>query len=270
MTWKKHQQSGVYAVTPMNSDDLAIKVDPKTGGERWLLVGATGTGKSTAAYIPINKFYNDYVAPTKRNGKPRGRILIVDTKPRWRPKMLADGTRATRKYKHFLNGPEVPHSRLVSHSSEWDMAWETGDGVVLLQNADLDTNDLIRWCVEMMSKFFRSQKIKEPSLLVIDEGMDFFGSTGNSKYGDIVQRSVRAGREKGMATLICVQRPKTINLQVVTEASALMLFRIDFLGDMKRLQEMGIPKDVYPPTQDYHFVFWKDRKLLARDAMLRL
>lgn len=254
----------------MNSDDLLIRVDPVSGAERWLLVGATGTGKSTAAGVLINKFSHQYVEPQKKNQRPRGRILVVDTKPRWRPQMLADGTKATRKYKDFLSGPEIPNSRLVSHERDWDLAWQTGDGIVIIQNHELTQHDLIMWCVKMMERFFKSQKIKQPSLLVIDEGMDFFGATGNAKYGDIIQRSVRAGREKGLASLICVQRPKTINMQIITEASALMLFHIKFLADMKRLQEMGIPPDFRPPYRKYHFGLFKDDRVLTHDAVLNI
>src|SRR5882724_4909201 len=153
----------------IQQDDLRIQVHKDIGADRFLLIGATGSGKSTMAGILVNRFYRDYVQPAKKRGKYRGRILVVDTKPRWRPEQLADGTPAGRKYKDFLPGTEIPHSRLVSKTTDWDLAWQTGDGVVIIQNAELSTADLVKWCVEMMEKFFRSQKWREPSLIVIDE-----------------------------------------------------------------------------------------------------
>lgn len=253
----------------LGRDDIAIHVDAN-GADRALLVGATGTGKSTAAGVLIDMFYEDYVRPKKKRSKPRGRILVVDTKPRWRPAYEADGSAASRRYAKWLPGNVISHSRLVSRTSDWDLAWSTGDGVVLLQNNDMEHDALISWCVEMMTKFFRGQSYKEPSLLVIDEGMDFFGSTGVARYGNIVQRVVRAGREKGLASLILVQRPKTINVQIITESNYLMLFHIKFDEDMKRLWEMGIPRDLEPPRQRKHFALFRDDELVSANAILNL
>jgi hypothetical protein len=161
-------------------------------------------------------------------------------------------------------------SRLVTKSDEWDIAWQTGEGIVVLQNENLRQPDLIAWCVEMMEKFWRSQRRSSPGLVVIDEGMDFFGPTGNGKYGDIVQRIVRAGREKGIASLICSQRPKTINIQLISESNFLILFRINFIQDMIRLREMGIPFDLMPPREKYHFAAFRDERVITYDAKLRL
>lgn len=253
----------------LTRDDLRIKVTVE-GGDRCLLIGASRTGKSTAAGELINMFYADYVKPLQPGKRPRGRILIVDTKPRWRPEMLSDGRKAKKRYKDFLAGDVIPNSRLVSHTNEWDLAWQTGEGVVIIQNSKLETNELVQWCVNRMQAFFNTQTHKTPSLLVIDEGMDFFGPTGTGRYGDIVQRSVRAGGEKGLASLTLVQRPKTINLQVLTESNYLMLFHIKFAQDMKRLQEMGVPASLKAPSEKKHFALWRNDRLLTKDATLSL
>ena len=83
------------------------------------------------------------------------------------------------------------------------------------------------------------------------------GSTHGSS--DIVQRCFRAGGEKGLTSLIGVQRPKGINLQCLTETSYCACFRFNFADDMKRLAEMGWPKDVPPPGYDepYMFRLWR-------------
>ncbi len=257
----------------MQLSDISLQVTPE-GADRALLIGASRMGKSTAAGVLIDAFYDDYVAPRAHGRytqpKPRGRILISDTKPRWRPEMLANGQRAGRRYRDFLPGTIIPHSRLVSNTSEWDLAWETGEGVCILQNTNLPHDENVRWQVSMMQKFFKTQKHSMPSLLVIDEGMDFFGPTGNGKYGDIVQRSVRAGGEKGLASLILVQRPKTINIQVVTEGNYLMLFKIRYREDLKRLWEMGIPRDFVDPKEPHHFALWRNDHVITHDACFRM
>lgn len=255
--------------------DLTVRVTPE-GADRCVLCGASRMGKSTAAGVLIEEFYKQYVRSVRKNAKPRGRILVVDTKPRWRPEMLADGTKAGRKYQDFLPGTVIPHSRLVSKSTDWDLAWQTGDGVVILQNDRMQHEDLIRWCVQMMNRFYKTQRHKVPSLLVIDEGMDFFGPSGTGRYGDIVQRCVRAGGEKGMASLILVQRPKTINLQVITESNYLMLFPIRYKEDLKRLWEMGIPRSFSFPEDSngeprkHHFALWRDGKVITHDAVFAM
>jgi hypothetical protein len=98
--------------------------------------------------------------------------------------------------------------------------------------------------------------------------MDFFVPTGNARYSDIVQKLVRAGREKGIASLLGVQRPKTINVQVMSECNVLYLFRINFQEDIKRLWEMGFPHNVMPPTENHVFRFFRDRKVFPYPVKL--
>lgn len=253
----------------MDLNDLRIKVDPKKGADRCLLIGATGSGKSTAAGVLLQLFYEDYVKPIKKN-KPRGRIFVIDTKPRWRPEYKADGTKASRAYSSLMAGPIVPNSRLIQSMGDWDLATSTGDGVYVVQQPKATIREAVLFAVEVCEKIFQTQRKDVPTLVVFDEGMDMFGPTGNGKHGDIVQRFFRAGREKGAATLFCSQRPKTINIQCVSESNYLMLFRIDFHDDMKRLHEMSLPEWVDPPADDYHFVLFRNRKLLSQDAVLRV
>ena len=114
----------------------------------------------------------------------------------------------------------------------------------------------------MAAKFFDSQEYERPSLLYVDEGMDFFGPSGNSRYGNAIQKCFRAGREKGLATCIGVQRPKAINVQTLTEANLLYLFKLDYSADVKRLVEMGLPEGITAPTELYKFRHMRDGELL--------
>jgi len=149
----------------------------------------------------------------------------------------------------------------------WDRAFNP-TGIVIAQNLDLEDMALIQWQTMVMRKLFNTQKASTRTLLVIDEGMDFFGPTGNSLHGPIVQKCWRSGGEKGMSCLIGVQRPKSINLQMLTESNLLYLFHLRFANDVKRLQEMGLPGDISPPIEKHKFIFFKDDKLHPKKIKL--
>lgn len=149
----------------------------------------------------------------------------------------------------------------------WDMDLNPSQ-TVILQNTEVDEEDNVRWQVEAIALFFKEQRDARPSLLYVDEGMDFYGPTGNARFGNAIQRCFRAGREKGLATLLGVQRPKSINLQTLTEANVLYLFRLDFVEDVKRLQEMGYPKTAGAPDEDHRFRYMRGRALYPNPLIL--
>lgn len=242
-------------------EDFAIRAD-----DRGVLCGTTGCGKSTLASILINLFYQDYV---KYDDEPEGRILIVDSKPRWRHDHLL--SRFSKQSSLPPGDPQtiIRHSVLVRDAGEWKQANRSNEPVILLQNPDLPMKELIPWLVVCMEDFFKTQHTERKSLLYIDEGMDFFGPSGNGLHGDIIQRCYRAGREKGLATVTGIQRPKQINLQVLTESNYLALFHLRFADDVTRIYEMGFPVGMMPPEENYHFSLWHDG-LISQDVMLDL
>lgn len=252
----------------MQSTDIALRVT-KQGGDRAAIVGAAGSGKSTLANQLLRDFAEEYIygVPYKR----RGRVLIVDTKPRWRASALSTGASTKRLYKGFATGDTIPGAVALTDLKQWNLAFDrdANNSVVISQRIDLPPSANVMWQTMVIEKFFQTQDAKRPSLLYIDEGMDFFGPAGNGKYSDIVQKCVRAGREKGLATLIGVQRPKSINLQVMTECNVLYLFRINFIEDVKRLKEMGYPSSIAPPADDYLFWYFRNRKLYPHLLKLR-
>lgn len=252
----------------MESADIGLRVT-KQGGDRAAIVGAAGSGKSTLANQLLLDFKSEYldgVAP-----KTRGRILVVDTKPRWRGQKLANGGSTRRLYKGFAQGDTIPGAVAMTDLADWHLAFDgdINNRVVISQRIDLPPSAGVLWQTMVIEKFFQTQDAKKPSLLYIDEGMDFFGPAGNGKYSDIVQKCVRAGREKGLSTLIGVQRPKNINLQVMTECNVLYLFRINFTEDVKRLREMSYPPSVVPPKDDHLFWYFRDRKVYPKLMKLK-
>ncbi len=228
-------------------------------GDRGILIGASGTGKSTLSAHVLAEFRKDY---------PESRIIVFDTKPRWRAEHRADGTSTRKMYSAFAKGDTLPGAVALERPQDWALAWDKDcnpSQTVVVQRirGSQRANVLFQlWCAE---RFFDSQKATRPALAYFDEGMDFFTVSGSAVGSDVVQRMFRAGREKNQATLIGVQRPKGINLQCLTETSWCAVFRINFEDDMKRLWEMGWPKGVGCPTYDqpYAFRLWREGRPTA-------
>lgn len=220
------------------STDIAMHA-----ADRGILIGANGTGKSTLAEYVVRHFREEY---------PDARIAVLDTKPRWRAEWLPDGRRANRVYKRLAKGDTIPGSMQLSRASDWPLVWDRDTNPsqsVIVQRLRGSNADNIRFQVGFLERFFETQDARRPSLVYIDEGMDFFTGSASARGGsDIVQRCFRAGRERNLSTLIGVQRPISINLQCLTETSWCALFRINFRNDVKRLWEMGWPHDTGPPT----------------------
>jgi hypothetical protein len=222
--------------------------------DRAILIGASGTGKSTLAAHNLNHF---------RIQNPDARILVLDTKPRWRGQWKADGTSPTRMYRRFVKGDTIPGAVVVSRPVDWSLAWSKdvnpAQTVIVQRLTGTQSSNVAfqTWCSE---RFLETQRADRPSLIYWDEGMDFFTTSGSARNSDVVQRCYRAGRELNLASMIGVQRPKGINLQCLTETSYCALFRINFAEDVKRLWEMGWPREIGAPTyQEPHaFRLWRD------------
>ena len=224
-------------------------------GERGILVGASGTGKSTLAEHVLRQFRDEH---------PTARIMVCDTKPRWRAEHLADGTGTRRYYRQMSKGDTIRGSVALTRVRDWGIVWDKDlnpSQTVVVQNLQLPDRVNVLFQTAAAEKFFKTQAASRPSMIYFDEGHDFFGSNASARgTSDIVQRCFRAGREKGLATLIGVQRPKGVNLQCLTETSWCAVFRINFTDDIRRLWEMGWPKDAMPPTYDqpHAFRLWRD------------
>lgn len=223
--------------------------------DRGILIGANGTGKSTLANHVLTEFRNEH---------PDARIAIMDTKPRWRATRHARGESIKRMYAPLGRGDTIKGATSLDSMNDWNLAWDRNlneSQTVIVQRLQGRHEDNVRFQVLFAERFFATQRDSRPSLLYIDEGMDFFGPNSGARGGsDIVQRCFRAGREKGLATLIGVQRPIGINAQCLTETNWCALFRINFTNDVKRLWEMGWPKDKLPPTyeQKHCFRLWRE------------
>lgn len=157
--------------------------------------------------------------------------------------------------------------------NDWKLAWDKSfnkTGIVIAQNLDMEDHELIKFQTDAAYQFLKTQNWKQPSLLYVDEGHDFFGPTGMAKEGTIIQKCYRAGAEQGMATLLGIQRPKGVNLQLLTESNVMYCFYFAFSEDMKRLREMGVPEFKIPEEKSYEFRFYKNGKLYPNEVKMKL
>jgi len=227
----------------MHNSDLTLHVTSR-GADRAALVGATGTGKSTFAEWWLSSFRGEY---------PKSRILVIDTKPRWRAEYLSDGTRAKRRYKRMAKGDTIPGSMALERPQDWALVWSPDvnpSQTVISQNLKLTKLQNVRYQAWIAERFFRTQDARRPSLIYFDEGMDFFSTSGTTAAGsDIVERCYRAGREMNLVTVFGSQRPISIPKLVMSECSHLACFALDNRADVKRLWDYGWPRTTMPPTR---------------------
>lgn len=230
--------------------DIAMRAS-----DRGLIVGANGTGKSTLAEYVLSQFRDNY---------PDARIMVMDTKPRWRAEKLADGTNPRRYYRQLGKGDTIPGSVSLTRMIDWPAVWDrdlnpTQSVIVQRLTGTMEQN--LRFQVAALEKFFATQRASRPSFVYLDEMMDFFNAQSGARGGsDIVRRCYRAGREKGLATLGGVQRPVGIDIMTKTEVNWVALFRINAVKDIKEMYDIGWPQSTGPPTyeQPHCFRLWRE------------
>lgn len=234
---------------PQEKPTLPLEAIGLRKAERGLLVGGTGCGKSTLAEFLLQQFLDDY---------PKARLLVVDSKPRFRAAHLTTGMSARKLYRHWDHGAQLPNSMLLDFGANpndaLNNAWRHGR-VALAQT---DGTSQIPWSVDVIASFLAQARASRPQLIYIDEGLDFFHSNSAARGGsDAILRTARAGRERGCSLLLATQRPPGIPVQVRSELTKLYLFRLDYAEDVKGLGEMGYPyRDNPAPDDDRIFRFW--------------
>jgi hypothetical protein len=253
---------------PATTSQLSLRVTDE-GADRGILVGRSRSGKSTLARALIEQFHQDYVL--SQNRRDMGRVLVIDTKPRWRGTKLVNGGNTARHYKGFVRGDRLPGSVVMTDEDQWSMAFDPNisDRLVIAQRFDLEERELVAWQVGNIRRFYETQDSRYPSLLYVDEGMDFFGDNGQAGEGRAIKRCYRSGGEKNLVPLIGVQRPKGIPLQCLTEANVLYLFAINYEEDVSRLREMGFPRGVGAPSVNRKFLYYRDGRVFAHYLKLR-
>jgi len=218
--------------------------------ERAFLLGGTGSGKTTLEEMLIADFYNRYRS---------SRILILDSKPRFRAEFHPTGLPAKRVFKHWKPSPTIPGSVLIREASQLDDAWRLGARIVVAQCERQSERYRL---VDAAEKFYNDARHTRPQLLCVDETADFFHLNGSPIAGssDALIRVARSGRERGTAGLYCTQRARSIPSSIIEELTQLYLFVLDGRADLKRCVEMGAPEWIEPPEHEYEFYLWTKRE----------
>lgn len=229
-------------------DPRAEVMTPSQDG-RTMVLGRTGSGKSTLQ----DNLLLRYLALYKT-----AKVLIIDSKPRFKAEWSVSGNTAARHYRKWRRGNFLPGSYRIDNNGkqsikgQLDTVWRKGGRVAIAQTRPGDVADLA-WLELVARVFYGSYSDKTPRLIMIDELADFFEVR---KVGGIFHQAARSGRELGVAMLAGSQRPSYIPTVVMTESDRLYLFNLDYTEDMKKVHQMGVPKDVQPPSVDHSFFYW--------------
>lgn len=221
--------------------------------ERALLLGGTGTGKSTLVEILIQHFIAEYRT---------SRVLVLDSKPRFRAQWLPDGTSAAKKYKRWDHGDVTPGSMAVdlfgNPKDALRTSWMMGQRIAIAQT---DSSAYRPHLLRLLSAFFAEARASRPSLVIVDETLDFFHSNGSPFGGnDAILRVARAGRELGVSGGFGSQRGLGIPIQLRSELSQAYIFKLDHAKDIRECYDFGFPREAAPPTEDHEFQFWHKKK----------
>lgn len=232
--------------------DLGLRVHPKHGGQHGIVLGGNGSGKSTLAEHIIWDFLRTYKSRA-------GRVMIVDSKPRFRTDELPDGRNAKRLYRSWGHGVTMPKSVRVTSTGDIDLALKMGGRLLIAQQADLNADPDLPRLAELTSYLFGRLDGKTPTLCYWDEVLDFYGPTGMAAKGceDTPRRWARAARERHGCALFASQRTRGLPKPLVTEITKAYVHRMDFAEDVAVMCEAGAPKSILDtPQNDHAFTFW--------------
>lgn len=239
---------------------LAAIAIPPAG--RAVLVGKTGSGKSVLAAKLIAHW---------RATNPHPRILVIDSKPRFRGEMELNGLSAGRRYRKWQRGEMLPGSVVLPggvHVREGlRQTWRLGFDTALAQIPNLAYID---WQQAAMGWFYEDSDDAYQQLLYIDELADHFSSSGAYGRGNVLVQAVRSGRERGVAVMAATQRPTGVPQSFFSEASRVYLFRLRKKADLDHLQESILPETIRPPAGKHSFLVYDDDNETSAVYRLRL
>jgi hypothetical protein len=180
----------------------------------------------------------------------------VDSKPRYRATHRRNGW--TLYYPKWAKGDTINGSIAVHRAKEVMPAFRFTRCVVLqsLHPNAKEVDDFEEEAFEATRKLFRSSHETNPTLLYVDEYYDLITGGGLSGHTDRrVLQVIRAGRERYMSALISTQRPRSIPLPTLTEATKYYIFTLEYLEDIEYMRKHG-PQMTRTPT-GFQFVFYE-------------
>lgn len=231
---------------------------------RMLAVGMTESGKSTLCERLIGMWLEEY--------GDKARVLIIDSKPRFRARWRLDGWPAAylyRKWSQDHGSEPFAESVLVDlnhiHAS-LKRIWSDGVPLpagersrVAIAQGNLS---LLPWLSAAANAGYEQAKRGRETLIYYDEFADFFGSSGIASRGDPGLQIVRSGREKHVAFLAASQRPKGIPKSALTEMTSAAIFNLSYAKDLEHLQEIGFPDpiDYWRLMRNPHSFYYFNRR----------
>lgn len=227
--------------------------------DRVVIAGGSESGKSTIAAGSKDFAFNNTILGRFHYNYKDSKILIVDSKPRFRAQYKTNGLSDKKTYASWSHGAYIPTSiRCDLTIEDLDLALARSN-IVICQSDDID-NEYVA-VANLINHFRNNANTSESRLVFIDEIMDFYTSNGTPKSGtgNMLIRCARAGAERNISTVIATQRLKGIPPQFFELCTRIYLFRLDYTPDYKRLQEAGAPKEFLPPLYNHEFKLW-DKK----------
>lgn len=230
-----------------NEQGIEQVLSPPQAG-RSMVLGRTGSGKSTLLDLLRSRYMMLY---------PTSRVLIIDSKPRFKAQWSTDDLKANRHYKNWSRGEYVPGSYRIdldgNIKQQLDAVWRAKARIAIAQCRPGDIADL-RALEYVAAVFYRDYPDRIPRLILVDELADFFEVRKSG--GGIFWQTARSGRELNVALMAGSQRPSYIPNVVMTESDRLYLFTLDYSEDMKKVYQMGVPKTVAVPQVEHSFFYW--------------
>lgn len=226
---------------------MGIELQP---GERGVCIGQSGCGKSTLSTDLVKRYLADF---------PKSRVVIIDSKPRYRATHHMNGWEL--EYKHWAKGDTIKGSVAVHSAREVMQAFNFTRCVILqsLYSSGDEVRNFEEQAYESARRLFRSSHMKAPTLLYIDEYYDLITGGGLSGHTDRrVLQTIRAGRERLMAVLISTQRPRSIPLPTLTEATKYYIFNLEYEEDIEYMRKHG-PQMIHTAS-GYNFVFYERKR----------
>lgn len=232
-----------YRNPGLSMADIALKA-----GERGTIIGETRTGKSTLAEQLIAQYRLDY---------PRGRVVILDSKPRFRAERELSGipTRVSQRYRKWDWGETIPSSvviPLVDWRGEIKHAWSLKYQCVICQIEQRRDIWKLNECVKAA---YEDRTPGRPLLIYADELNNFFRTEGRRASDGIIM-VITSGGERSVGFLGAAQRPRNISVEAIESLTKLYWFKSPFVEDVKHLKSMGVPSTAKPPLNYYQFYFF--------------
>lgn len=222
-----------------------VLILPQSG--RTALFGMTGSGKTILADTLRTAWLARY---------PKGKVLIVDSKPHYRAQWQLSGLTAAPLYRKWKQDKHdfLPGSYTVPLA---------GNPVTNLRRAYRKTRIVVAqgpresWSLLLsyVRAFYETFGVKSgPRLIDVDEGADFFEV---ERYGGVLLQALRAGRQLDLGVLMGSQRPVFLPKSILTETDRLYLLKLKSLDDLKTIQRQGgLPRYVEVPQRLHEFRYY--------------